>query len=272
MNQTESDAREFGRHYKNGGWYLAMLVARSVEPGTGEGGDPKTRNHRRKCASGDPAEKMSCREFARLAGVHHSTVQYHYDAWVLASQSDGAVVRHPSLLKPGDDDTDSIDNLVNNDDPEEKAEELKRLWQTYSQKARRKKKEPKSPEPPKNPIKPPITEDEKIAADAALLASGGQIPSDQGEPAPAVVVVELEEIAARELDYEDSADYLKLVLQLASVASKMVKRERILTEDRTIQNIRKANKLLSEFPFLLNDIISETTTTTTTQLEKEGSR
>lgn len=261
MNQTELDAKEFGRHHKNGGWYLAMLVARSVEPGAGQGSKTSGTNTQ--------LTKISATQFAELSGVSRKTVDLYYKAWVLASQSEGACVRHPSLLKPGDDDTESIDNLVNNDDPEEKAEELKRLWQTYYRLARP-KKEPKPPEPPKNPIKPPITEDEKIAADAALLASGGQIPSDQGEPAPAVVVVELEEIAARELDYEDSADYLKLVLQLASVASKMVKRERILTEDRTIQNIRKANKLLSEFPFLLNDIISETTTTT--QLEKEGSR
>ncbi|MCX5045500.1 hypothetical protein OG921_20240 [Aldersonia sp. NBC_00410] len=57
----DDDAREFGQHFKQGGWRLGLLVARNVEHG-GAGGRP-AENRSLENGSG----KVSMSQFADLA-------------------------------------------------------------------------------------------------------------------------------------------------------------------------------------------------------------
>lgn len=70
--KAEANAVEFGRHVKQGGWALALLVVCSVEKGEGQG---KPRRDR------DEAEKISAKEFGRRAGTSADRVLRYLDAW-----------------------------------------------------------------------------------------------------------------------------------------------------------------------------------------------
>jgi hypothetical protein len=111
MNQTaspawRSDAREFGLHIKQGGWRLGLLVARNVQPGTGHGGDPATRDQRR---TRDIGGKVSAREFATQAGTHADRVLRYLRAWEAAA-ADGHVPA-AGTLSPGAEVSLDADNL-----------------------------------------------------------------------------------------------------------------------------------------------------------------
>lgn len=93
----DNDAKEFGRHSKQGGWRLGLLVARSCTKEQGKRTDLGT----------GAEEKVSCAEFARRAGVSERTVRYYFDAWELAAKE--GLRQSSSKLSPGDDDLADMD-------------------------------------------------------------------------------------------------------------------------------------------------------------------
>lgn len=115
------DAREFGRHFKQGGWRLGLLVARNCEPG--KPGRPKAdaENPSREMDSG----KVSFTDFAGEAGVSQSHVSYYYKAWKLAA--DDGKCQHAQSLSPEDEDLDDL---------EEDDEHTRELWSKYLEKAK----------------------------------------------------------------------------------------------------------------------------------------
>ncbi|BBY86686.1 hypothetical protein [Mycolicibacterium tokaiense] len=72
----QEDARVFGQHFEVG-WQLGLLVARSVHKRAQAGRPSKTEPVR---------NKVSCAQFAKLAGVSTRTVQLVYDTWQLAAE------------------------------------------------------------------------------------------------------------------------------------------------------------------------------------------
>jgi hypothetical protein len=121
----DNDAREFGQHFKQGGWRLGLLVARNVEHG-GAGGRP-AENRSPENSSG----KVSISRFAEMAGVSKSHVSYCYKAWQLAA--DDGKCPHAEALSPDDEVLDDIE-----EDDEDHTQEL---WAKYLQMA----KEPQEP-------------------------------------------------------------------------------------------------------------------------------
>ena len=91
------DAREFGVHVRSGGWRLGLLVARSVHPGTGNGGD--RRSDQRNDRNADPATKVSAREFARQSGTSAPRVLRFLEAWDRAAAAGHVPPAHD--LNPG---------------------------------------------------------------------------------------------------------------------------------------------------------------------------
>jgi hypothetical protein len=85
--QVKADAQEFGRHVKQGGWRLGLLVARNVEKDNGHGG--RKRNDR----------KVSAARFAQMSGTSAPRVLRYFDAWEKAA--DQRVVAHAVELVPG---------------------------------------------------------------------------------------------------------------------------------------------------------------------------
>lgn len=100
----ELDAKEFGEHVKNGDWKLGLLVARSVEEGTG---GPRT-------AKDLAVSKISLRRFAELAGISDPTVKKYLVAWDRAA--DAGLVPHSSSLVPGQSTTDDGLPILNEED------------------------------------------------------------------------------------------------------------------------------------------------------------
>ena len=147
-NSTVADAAQFGRHMKHGGWELALLVARNVYKSKGSGSRSDLA----------PVQgKVTPAVFAKMAGVSARTVDYYYEAWQLAAdRSDGACVTPAGSLKPGQDDSQSINDLVDEDDPELKAKALQELWSYFYRKAKGKLDKPK--DDPKPVVEPPSSE------------------------------------------------------------------------------------------------------------------
>lgn len=73
----DDDARAFGQHFQ-GGWQLGLLVARNVYKQAGVGRPPKSEPVR---------NKVSCAEFAKMAGVSERTVQWYCNTWKLAAEA-----------------------------------------------------------------------------------------------------------------------------------------------------------------------------------------
>lgn len=86
-------AAEFSRLARQTGWRLAWLVVSSAEPGTA--GRPSE-----KSATSGQLKKVTLNQFAKLAGVGRSTVQYYYKAWEFAYQD--SVVPCPAVNVPID--------------------------------------------------------------------------------------------------------------------------------------------------------------------------
>lgn len=105
VDHIDQDAAEFGVHIKAGGWRLGLLVARNVQPGTGEGRPPRNRETL-------TVVKVSAAEFARLAGTSVPRTLRYFDAWERAA--DVGLVPHAATLAPGDDvEWDEEFNTVN---------------------------------------------------------------------------------------------------------------------------------------------------------------
>jgi hypothetical protein len=94
-DQIKADAKEYGRHVKQGGWRLGLLVARCVEKGRGTGGHPDRGDR-----YGQDG-KVSASAFARLAGTDNTRVLRYLDAWTRAA--DTGVVPDADRLHPGVD-------------------------------------------------------------------------------------------------------------------------------------------------------------------------
>lgn len=88
----EEDARVFGQHFQ-GGWQLGLLVARNVHKRAGAGRPSKSEPVR---------NKVSCAEFAKIAGISDRTVQLVYDTWRLAAEEGHCTP--PEQLLTGMDD------------------------------------------------------------------------------------------------------------------------------------------------------------------------
>lgn len=127
---VDEDAREFGQHFKQGGWRLGLLVARNVEPHKGQG-KPRPRVDEVAPMQDLPVtEKVSASAFAEKAGVSKQNVAYYYKAWQLAA-NDGNCP-HAETLAPDDEVLDDI---------EEDDQHTREMWSKYLQKA----KEPREP-------------------------------------------------------------------------------------------------------------------------------
>lgn len=132
-----ADAVEFGRHYKQGGWRLGLLVARNVKPGRA-GRRSKNRSH---VNDSEPKDtKVTQAEFARLAGVSTATISYYYQAWEL--QANESRYPHAEELQPGQEE---LDDYFTEEDEEDRLS-----WLKYMKKVRNPDK-PKSSRKPKAP-------------------------------------------------------------------------------------------------------------------------
>lgn len=140
MNQIDCDATEFGKHFKQGGWRLGLLVARNCESKQGKRTDLAT--------SGEV--KVSCEEFAAKAGVGSTTVKYYFAAWELAAEAGYCLPAKE--LSPGDDDLDDFD---------EEDHERREIWTKFYQKAREPKK-PKQKQEVEQKPEPKETESKQV--------------------------------------------------------------------------------------------------------------
>ena len=157
----DNDAREFGQHFRQGGWRLGLLVARNVKPG--KAGRPPNRprvdnfepqevsedselpedievlEDNEAAESSENQDKVSISAFAAKAGVSKQYVANYYNAWELAA--DDGLCPHAEQLSPGEEDRDDI---------EQDDEHTRELWSVYLQKA----KEPNEPREPREPKAP----------------------------------------------------------------------------------------------------------------------
>lgn len=144
MDQIQSDRTEFANNFKQGGWRLGLLVARNVYISSGE----RSRSDLTAAKLG----KLTANQFAEGIDVSARTVQLYYKAWELASnRNDGPCVTPPSLLKPGQDDSASINELVEETDPDERLKALNKLWLSFYHKAKGKAEPKPEPKPETKP-------------------------------------------------------------------------------------------------------------------------
>jgi len=81
----DTDAREFGQHFKQGGWRLGLLVARNVQPHKGQGKPRPQVDEGVIATADDKPTKVSGTEFATQSGVSKQCIAYYYKAWQLAA-------------------------------------------------------------------------------------------------------------------------------------------------------------------------------------------
>lgn len=91
-NATNIDAQEFGRHLKQGGWRLGLLVARNVEKGA-DNGRPRNLDDRR------GFQKVSTAAFAKASSTSDHRVARYLEAWTRAAEA--GLVPAASELSPG---------------------------------------------------------------------------------------------------------------------------------------------------------------------------
>jgi hypothetical protein len=102
----EDDAREFGVHVRQGGWRLGLLVARRVEPGTGQGENVGAKYPKSQTGQTD---KVSASTFAKAAGTDQHRVMRYYRAWHAAAIA--GLVPHPGDLQPSEDPPLDVERL-----------------------------------------------------------------------------------------------------------------------------------------------------------------
>lgn len=96
-----ADAEEFGHHAGRGhGWRLGLLVARSVEPDSGNPNSSRVTNVTR---------KVSARAFAERAGTSAPRVLRYYEGWERAAAA--GLVPHASELHKGTDPDVDLNKL-----------------------------------------------------------------------------------------------------------------------------------------------------------------
>lgn len=117
---VEQDARAFGQHFEIG-WQLGLLVARSVHKRTGAGRPSKSEPVR---------NKVTCAQFAKLAGVSTRTVQLVCATWQLAAD-EGHCTPADQLL-PGADDP-KLSGIDVGD------EEHREMWRKFYREVRERK-------------------------------------------------------------------------------------------------------------------------------------
>lgn len=139
MIDIDKDAAEFGQHFKQGGWRLGLLVARSVKSSTGSGARSDLEH---------VPGKVTTSEFAKKSGIGDRSIRFYYKAWELAA--DDGMVHHAKDLSPGDEDASLDYDEIDFDN--------RALWSKYLNKAR----EPKNPK-----LKPSASND-------ALKKKGGE--------------------------------------------------------------------------------------------------
>ena len=154
----QSDAKLAGTLYKRAKPYTAMLIARSVEPGVGEGGD-----HDRHRPTVDSGEKVSLRTFADHADMSTTTVSKYLRAW--EAMAEAGIVPFPDQLQPGEDV----------EVPDQK------VWTYYYREAnppKPKKEQPKKEVNPENPNMDGRVELEgKRVVTALSMAAGIETPN-----------------------------------------------------------------------------------------------
>lgn len=102
VEDVKQDAREFGLHVKQGGWRLGLLVARSVEKGSGQSERGSRHND---CYD----EKVSAQKFATLSGTSAPRVLRYLDAWNRAAEAGHVPV--PADLVPGEEIDLNVNSL-----------------------------------------------------------------------------------------------------------------------------------------------------------------
>ncbi|MBV6696969.1 hypothetical protein KV557_07505 [Kitasatospora aureofaciens] len=80
----DADIEEFARHSRSGGWALALLVARRVEPHVGNG---VTFEQRAKRFDRNAFRQISAREFASRSKTATKRVMALHEAWIRAAEA-----------------------------------------------------------------------------------------------------------------------------------------------------------------------------------------
>lgn len=159
-SQIATDAAEFGRIVKQGGWRLGLLVARNVQVVEGKG----TRTDLQLVGS----SKVSPNQFAKLAGVSDETVRLYWHAWNFAAKA-GRVLASDELA-PGDEDGSVEFEELDEDD--------RASWDEFYKMARNRNKAPKEPsveKPTEKPVPKP-----KPAKESPQLSDDDAFEMDKG--------------------------------------------------------------------------------------------
>ena len=109
----EEDARAVGQHFASG-CELGLLRARNVHKRPGAGKPPKSEQVR---------NKVSCAQFAKMAGISERNGQFIYDTWQLAAEEGHC--SHAEQLEP-----EAADPVLSQDGT---AEHCEMWWKFYRQ-------------------------------------------------------------------------------------------------------------------------------------------
>jgi len=90
----QTDAELAGTLYRKAKPYTAMLIARCVEPGEGQG-------ERTDLGKNLPRSKANARDFADRSGMTHPTVMKYFRTWEAMAKA--GIVPFPKDLEPGED-------------------------------------------------------------------------------------------------------------------------------------------------------------------------
>ncbi|MFJ3930198.1 hypothetical protein [Streptomyces sp. NPDC090029] len=94
--RLKADIEEFATHDRKGGWARALLIARRVEPGEGQG---KRTDLQPRFARNKVFRRVSAQEFARRSGSSAKRIMAFHEAWKRAAADD--VVPSIEELEPG---------------------------------------------------------------------------------------------------------------------------------------------------------------------------
>lgn len=96
IDLVQRDAHDFGAYARSGGWHFGLLVARNVQPGSGQG-----KKSGSSLGESNEVTKVSAKDFADMAGTKPSRVMRFYRAWERAAEA--GVVPAFEDLAPGVD-------------------------------------------------------------------------------------------------------------------------------------------------------------------------
>lgn len=95
-DRLNADIEEFATHDRKGGWARALLIARRVEPGEGQG---ERTDRQPRFGRTEVFRRISAREFARRSRTSHKRIMAFHEAWKRAA-ADG-IVPPVHELEPG---------------------------------------------------------------------------------------------------------------------------------------------------------------------------